>query len=86
MINKNSVLFKLYSSVKDQKASFAFSKKLNLNALNPKKVPTQTFANAEKQKYCDRLYVWGYAGVGALGTRKNFHSKNAISLKVNFLN
>ena len=74
MINKKSALFKLTSIVKDQRALFLLSKSLNEIPLNSKKVQTQIFANAEKRKYCDRLYVWGYAGVGALGNKKKFES------------
>lgn len=58
------------------------SNKLNLNIcsihstcinqketpLNPKNVTVYSFANPSKhEKSAERLYVWGYAGVGALG-------------------
>lgn len=37
--------------------------------IKPKQVPFYTFVNpnAKKESYKERLYVWGYAGIGALG-------------------
>jgi hypothetical protein len=48
---------------------------LNEKPLKPKQTPFYTFVNSKSnnkpQTYKDRLYVWGYAGLGALGKFKN---------------
>ena len=40
---------------------------INESPIKPKQVEVKKFIDEKKQKFCDRLYVWGYAGVGALG-------------------
>jgi hypothetical protein len=66
-------------------SSSASSQKVDehLNSKN-KKVPFFTFANKSKPNQIkDRLYVWGYSGVGALG--KNSNNKKTRKKTTNFL-
>ncbi|RMZ94168.1 hypothetical protein BpHYR1_000193 [Brachionus plicatilis] len=67
-INSNLTLIKHSVSdfVLNQKATIALSQSLNETPIKPKQVPTQIYSDPGKQKHCDRLYIWGYAGVGAL--------------------
>ena len=45
-------------------------RRFNSNADSPKKENVDSFVpNNKTPKFKDRLYVWGYAGIGALGSR-----------------
>lgn len=78
MANKKFNFLKISSVIKEHKKSIVLSKSLGEVPLKSKQVPTQTYADLGKQRYCDRLYVWGYTGVGALGNKTKSNLKKTI--------
>ncbi|CAF0712896.1 unnamed protein product [Brachionus calyciflorus] len=65
MVKKN--LISLKTIFQETRAYIHTTKCLNESPIKIKQVATQNFVDPKKENFVDRLYVWGYAGVGALG-------------------
>lgn len=68
MVQKNlNCLLKTREILKEAKSRIHLTSLLNEFPIKLKNIEPKKFADENKKKFCDRLYVWGYAGVGALG-------------------
>ncbi len=69
----------------NQKKYLNLTSKLNETPLKFKNVPTYSFVNTNKKnetKTKERLYVWGYASLGALGEPRFLRTSNGSQNKI----